>query len=113
MHIQHIVQITSDNTDVFNGTKAEEVPSWARRGRLQLVASDTDWTYSFDIGSQELARDSGPHATAADNTQQIDWRNAHIMFELAGLRRERNLNPVMNVNVVTGGVGIACLQYES
>ncbi len=112
MIIQHVVQIVADNTDVFNGTKAEEIPRWARIARVQLVAPDTDWTYSFDIGGQELARDSGPHKCQADNLQTIDWREAHLQFEIANLRGERNIDPILNVNVVTAGVGLACIQYE-
>lgn len=112
MITNHTVQITADNTDVFNSTKAEEVPSWAKTLRLQVIGSDSDWTYSFDMGGTELARDSGCHSTEADNLQTIDWRKAHIQLSLNDLRRERNLVPLLNVNVVTGGVGIACLQYE-
>jgi len=113
MIIQHTVQIVADDTDVFNATKAEEVPAWARRLRVQLIGGDTDWTYSFDIGGNELARDSAPHSVEADNLQTIDWRKAHLEIDIASLKGVRNLNPVLNVNVVTAGVGIACIQYES
>ncbi len=113
MILNHQVQIVGDNTDVFNTTKAEEIPTWAKRMRVQLIASDSDWTYSFDIAGREFARDSGPHSAEADNIQSIDWRKAHLEIDLEGLRRERNINPIMNVNVVTAGVGLASIQYES
>ncbi len=109
----HTVQVIADNTDVFNATKAEEIPRWARTARVQVVAPDSDWTFSFDIGGMELARDSGPHKCQADNLQTIDWREAHLQFNIADLRGERNVDPILNVNVVTAGVGLVAIQYES
>lgn len=109
MITSHVVQITSDNTNVFQNTLGVEVPAWARRGRFQLVASDSDWTFDMSIG-HELVRDSGPHRTQADNLQQIDWNSTHIQFDA---RAARTNDVQVDVNVVTGGVGLACIQWES
>lgn len=113
MHICHVVQLTTDNTDVFAATKAEEIPAWARRARLQVCFSDTDLLFDFDMGGVEFVRQSGPHITGADNIQEVDFRKGHIMFELDQLRRQSNVNPILNINVVTAGAGTACIQYEN
>lgn len=107
----HIVQITADNSDVFNANFGETVPDWARRGRIQVVGSDTDWLFSVRVNGQEYARDSAPHVSAADNTQGIDYRKAHIVFPLARGRVDNDI--LVDVNVVTAGVGLVGIQYES
>jgi len=108
--ITDIVQITADNTNVYDARLGDEMPPWAKRVRFQLVASDSDWTFDLTINGVEIARDSGPHRTAADNTQSGDWASPHCMMELD----QRSRNGVQcDVNVVTGGVGLAILQYES
>jgi len=105
----HVVQITADNTNVFNNSIAFEPPSWARKARFQLVASDSDWTFDLSCQGQELARDSGPHRTQADNTQTFDWASPHIMVQL---RAGEKFEPLADVNVVTSGVGMMICQFE-
>jgi len=105
------VQITADNTNVFNGRIGERVPSWARRCRVQVVASDSDWTLSLTMGKEEMARDSAPSRTQADNLQVIDWISPH--YESAVPRGATDFEVLLNVNVVTGGVGLAAIQWES
>ena len=103
------VQVTADDTNVFQNRLGAEVPRWARRGRIQLVASDSDWTFDLAVG-EELARDSAPSRTQADNIQQIDWMSPHFEFS-AELARSKDV--LLDVNVVTAGVGIAIIQWES
>lgn len=105
------VQITADNADVFNGRIGENPPRWAKRGRFQLIASDADWTFSFSWDGVEYARDSAPHLCEADNLGRNDFRKSHIVFPIAAGARAGG--PLANINVVTAGVGLACLQYES
>ena len=57
MILTDTVQIAADNTNVFSGRLSSSKPAWARRVRFQLIASDTDWTYSAGIGGLEMARD--------------------------------------------------------
>jgi len=102
------VQIIADNTNVFSARY--KVPSWAKHVRVQLVAPDSDWTFDCTINGDEMARDSAPHRTAADNTQSFDFRSAHIVHELS--RGDREPEILVDVNVVTGGVGIVIAQYE-
>lgn len=105
-----VVQVTADNTDVFSTARIGGTPPpWARAMRVQLVAPDTDWTWSVSLGGVELARDSGPSTTAADNTQDIDFRKAHIYSAIGG---SGNFDVRVNVNVVTSGVGICGVLYE-
>lgn len=106
-----VVQITADNVDVYNGRLGEEIPSWARRVRFQLIAPDSDWTFSATFGGQEMARDSGPHRCQADNLQSGDWRSPHIEVPID--QKSKDFNILVNVNVVTAGVGLAILQFES
>lgn len=104
------VQITSDNVNVFNGRLGADVPDWAKRGRIQVVAPDTDWTMDLFVNGQELARDAGVVRAQADNLQQIDWTTPHFQFDV--VRRGPNFDILLDVNVVTAGVGIACIQWE-
>lgn len=105
----HIVQITADNTNVFNNSIAFEPPSWARKARFQVIASDSDWTFDLSVQGQELARDSGPHLTASDNAQAFDWTAPSIVV---AIRSGEKFEPLLDVNVVTGGVGSAICQFE-
>ncbi len=116
MQRTHIVQITADNADVSNGNFAEIAPAWARRLRIQLVASDSDWLFDLSVAGSEYARSCGPHITAADNVEQSgSWTAPHIVvaLERTATRRDYELDMLMNVNVVTSGVGVAIFQYES
>lgn len=106
--LSHVVQITADNNTPFAGTLVEKPPAWAKFGRLQLVSSDSDWTFAFRAYGEEGARDSGPHRTQADNVQQLDWDSPHIMFPVkAGV----DPNISCPINVVTAGVGILILEW--
>lgn len=109
--IHDTVQITADNTNVFGGRLGADVPPWARRGRIQVIASDTDWTFDLFINGQELARDCGISRAQADNQQQVDWSSPHFVFDVE--RRGPNFDVLLDVNVVTGGVGTATIQWES
>jgi len=112
MMIQHIVQITADNTNVFSGTYGAVVPAWARKWRIQVLFSDTDLLYSARIGGAEVARDSGPHCNAADNAgQNIDWTKAHLMGRVN--RGVTDFEVLVDVNVVTAGVGLVAIQWEA
>ncbi len=111
MKQHHVVQITADNTNVFNDTKGADVPGWARTGRIQLVAPDSDWTYDLYINNLEMARDSGPSRCQADNLQQFDWLSPHHEFEVR--RTGTSFEVLMDINVVTAGVGMAIIQWES
>lgn len=106
--LSHVVHITADNNTPFAGTLVEKPPSWAKWGRLQLIASDQDWLFSFRIYAEEFARDSGPQATAAANSQVIDWRRAHLKFPVkAGV----DPNISSPINVVTAGEGLLILEW--
>ncbi len=105
------VQIIADNTNVFSARLGEKVPSWARRCRVALVGSDSDWTFSLTMGAEEMARDSAMARAQADNVQQIDWNSPH--HEAAVPRGATDFEVLLNVNVVTAGVGIALIQWES
>ncbi len=105
------VQITADNTNVFSGRLGADVPSWARRGRVAVVASDSDWTMDLFVNGQELARDCGIVSAQGDNAMQIEWTRPHFVFDVE--RRGPNFDVLLDINVVTGGVGVACIQWES
>jgi len=108
--ITHSVQITADNSDVFNGTIAEQPPRWARFCNVQLAAPDSDWLYSLTMGGEQLARDSGPEVLGADNVGQ-DWvQDAGQSLRISDANKS-GFKPVMNVNVVTAGVGVARCTY--
>jgi len=104
------VQITADNINVFSGRLGADVPQWARRGRIQLIAPDTDWTFDLFVNGKELARDSACSIHQADNLQTIDWMAPHFAFDVE--RRGPNFDILLDVNVVTAGVGLACIQWE-
>ncbi len=104
------VFITADNTNVFQNRISSEPPTWARRVRVQVVGSDNDWTFSCTIDKEELARDAAIMAGQADNTAFIDWQRPHIVKELDP---RTNHELLLDVNVVTGGTGLAACQYES
>jgi len=63
------------------------------------------------MGGVELARDSGPHRCQADNLQQPDWRSPFIQADIR--RGATSFETLVNINVVTGGVGMAALVYSS
>lgn len=101
------VLITADNTNVFDGRM--QAPKWARKVRVQVLASDYDWLISAVIDGEELMREGSPHAFGADNTGVLDWRRPHILMDIKDPGRHEIL---VNVNVVTGGTGIVLRQYE-
>jgi len=105
------VQIVADNTNVFSGRLGERVPPGARRCRVALVAPDSDWTFDLTMGREEMARACAPSRTQADNVQQWDWNSPH--FETAVPQGVTDFEVLLNVNVVTAGVGIAIIQWES
>jgi len=107
--MSHIVQITADNVNVFNNSIAFEPPSWARRARFQLVAPDSDWLFDLSVQNLEMARDSGPHRCQADNLQIFDWASPHIEVSIV---KGQKFEPLMDINVVTAGVGLAICQFE-
>lgn len=101
------VQITADNTDVRSGRI--KIPTWARFVRLQLVASDTDWTHKISIDGKEFVRDGGPDWAAADNVEQgFDYTKSHVH---APITPDSEIK--WDVNVVTAGVGVAGCVFES
>ncbi len=105
------VQIVADNTNVFQNRLGAEVPSWARKGRVAIVASDSDWTFDLFVAGLEMARDCGMVKSQADNVQEISWFSPHFEFEV--VRRGPNFEVLLDVNVVTAGVGLAIIQWES
>lgn len=104
------VQITADNTNVFGGRLGADVPDMARRGKIQVVAPDTDWTMSLFVNGKELARDSAAGRHQADNLQSVDWLSPHWTFDVE--RRGPNFDILLDINVVTAGVGLALIQWE-
>lgn len=105
----HIVLIAADNTDVFNATIIEEVPTWARHLRLQYGFSDYDALIDTVIQRGEYSRQSAPHVFGADNLLDMDWRKPHLIAPVDRLA-EFPIN--VNFNVITGGVGLAIAMYE-
>lgn len=111
MKQSHVVFIAADNTNVFSGTKGEEVPSWAKIGRIQILASDYDWTHDLYVGNEELARDSGSHVHGADNLGNFDWLKPHYEFDVKR-RGGTTFDILLDINVVTAGTGLAIIQWE-
>lgn len=105
------VQITADNTNVFNGRLGGRIPPWARKAYFQLVASDTDWTFSASIGGVEGARDAAPMGSYTDNLQEINLTRPVVEWDLPGGDKS-GLEILVNVNVVTAGVGVAAIVFE-
>jgi len=95
---------------VFGGTKGEEVPPWARGGRVQLIAPDSDWTYDLFVNGMEITRDCGPSVTLADNVQRFDYEAPWQEFEVAR-RGGQQQEVLMDINVVTAGVGMAIIEW--
>jgi len=110
MMTNHTVQVLADNVNVFGGTLGADIPKWAKRGRIQVIAPDSDWTFDLFVNGMELARDSGPARCQADNLQQIDWTSPHYEFPIT--QGATQFDILLDVNVVTAGVGLACIQYE-
>lgn len=111
--IHHVVQVIADNTDVFNDTLGADLPDWARRVRVQVIAPDSDWTFDLVISGDELARSCGPSINQADNLQDFDWTKPHFQWDVDRARGARSWDVLLNVDVVTAGVGKAIIQYES
>lgn len=106
------VQITADNTNVFSGRLGAQVPNYfkPRHVRIQVVASDSDWLISLSVGGDEVARNAAPSRTQADNVQQFDWQSPHWVCPVpAGVT---DFEILLDVNVVTAGVGVALIQWE-
>ncbi len=108
--IYDAVQIVADNTNVFGSRLGGDVPPLARRGRIQVVAPDSDWTFDLFVGGAELARDCAPSRVQADNLQQFDWTSPHFAFDVQ--RGRTAFEVLLDVNVVTAGVGMAVIQWE-
>lgn len=104
------VQITADNTNVFTGRLGADVPQWARKGRIMVVGPDTDWTFDLFVNGQELARDCAVARNQANNLQSIEWVSPHFEFDVN--RRGPNFDILLDINVVTAGVGLAAIQWE-
>jgi len=104
------VHITADNTNVFQNRIASEPPTWAKRVRVQLIASDADWLFSCSIDKEELARDAAPMLTHPLTELRADWQAPHIIKELDP---RGNHELLVDVNVVTAGEGLVVCQYES
>lgn len=105
------VQIAADNTNVFSGRLGEQVPLGARKVRVQVVGSDSDWTFSLSMGGKEMARDSAMSRVQADNIQWVDWNSPHFLAMVP--RGATDFEILLNMNVVTAGVGLALIQWES
>ncbi len=101
------VQITGDNTDVFNGRIP--VPQWANWADFWLVAPDSDWLNSITVDGIEYARTSGPNSTAADNLQGPLFEEGRG-FSTAPVKFASVIQA--NVNVVTAGVGTMAVRYR-
>lgn len=110
MRIFDTVQIVADNTDVWAGRLGADVPTWARVGRIWLIAPDSDWLMDLSVGGKELARSCGPAIQAADNLQSVEFSQPH--FEFDAPRGGVQFEILMNVDVVTAGVGSATIQWE-
>lgn len=104
------VQIVADNTNVFGGRLGADVPPGARLGRIWVIAPDSDWTFDLSVGGKELARDSAPAICMADNLQQARFDMPH--FEFDAPRGATQFDILLDVNVVTAGVGLAVIQWE-
>ncbi len=109
MITQHIVQITADDTDVYNGSIFETLPAGAKTIRLQTVFSDYDALISASIGNTEILRDSAPHVLGADNLGSPEWTKPHCVLNVTG---QGSADVKVNFNVVTAGVGVVVLQVE-
>lgn len=109
MKMTDVIQITADNTDVTSGRIA--MPDWTKTVRVQLLAPDSDWLFDANIAGQELARACGPHICAADNLQSGDWLAPHIERDIRQSNQNRDI--LIDINVVTAGVGVVVIQYES
>lgn len=113
MQVQpHIVQITVDDADVFAGTFGVQVPVWfrPRQLRMQVVFSDSDALFSLRVAGIELARNSGPHISGADNIQGPDWRSPHFVIPVP--QGVTDFEILLDFNAVTAGAGSAILQWE-
>lgn len=103
----HSVQLVADNTDVFSGTIASQTPPWARFVRLAITSTDSDTLYSATISGEEVARNSAPHYINADNVSEYNWSNPHVKIPA-----KRDLDNVVDVNIVTGAVVIVHIIFE-
>jgi len=97
------VQIVADNTDVFSGRIG--VPPNARKGTIYVIAPDTDWTFDLSINNKELARDTACTKHQADNLATVEITDIGIDFDVE--RRGPDFDILLDINVVTAGVGLA------
>jgi len=106
------VQLVADSTDVFGSTFGAQVPVWFRPNylRIQIVYSDSDLLFSLRVAGIELARNSGPNVAQADNIQIPDWRSPHFCIPVP--KGVTDYEILLDVNVVTAGVGLAVLMWE-
>lgn len=107
--LTHVVHIIADNTDVFNASIIEEVPSWARHLRVQTLYSDYDALIDLVIQRGEYMRVSAPHVFGAANAGLLDWRRPHVIVPVDKVG-EYPIN--LNFNVVTAGEGLVIGMYE-
>ncbi len=108
--LTHVVFITTDNTDVFNGTIIEEVPAWAKHLTLICGFSDYDSLIDLVVARDEYMRQSAPHVFAADNLLDIRRDSPSVVIPVTPAI-EFPIN--MNWNVVTAGTGLAVAIYNS
>ncbi len=108
----HVQQFAADNTDLFGGTFGAQVPVWfrPRKHRVQIIFSDSDMLFSARIAGTEVARNSGPHITQADNLQSPNWEAPHICVPVEP--NVTDFEVLFVVNVVTAGVGSGFLLWE-
>ena len=108
----HVKQITTDDTDVFGGTFGVQVPVWFRpkQLRIQVIFSDSDALHSLRVAGIELGRNSGPHISGAHNIQGPDWRAPHYVIPVP--QGVTDFEILLDHNAVTGGVGMAVMQWE-
>ncbi len=106
------VQLIADNTDVFGSTFGAQVPVWFKPKtlRVQIIYSDTDLLFNLRVASIELARNSAPNVAMADNIQVPDWRSPHFVIPVP--QGVIDFEILLDVNVVTAGVGLAVLLWE-
>jgi len=101
------LQVIADNSDALAGRLA--VPDWAKFADFWLSASDSDWLYSITVDAVEYVRNAAPNQVGADNLNG-DLFNSNG-FSSAPVRNGSNI--IVNINVITAGVGIFAVRYHT
>jgi len=107
MRSWHIVQLSTDNSDVLSGTPWENLPPWARELRAWIQFSDADELHSLTVSDKRLSQGSGPLQSFADNLQRIEYNQAHYFLKLTGPGPHR---VILDHNAVTAGTGVVALE---